>query len=170
MNKSSDGIVYIMHYSKICIPAHMVTMHTFLRSPLRPLARLCIFWPLHITLSKSYLTRKGDQEDGVLYKSPYMFGFKHVMTIQHDICSIMYHNMLYYITCITNPLSNIVEYRASAKKQLCRWWPQQAHHKLHDLHRWIQKLGQTHQKVAPEYIHIAHESCLPWKSQQNSSK
>lgn len=56
------------------------------------------------------------------------------------------------------------------KEQLCRGWPQEANHKLHDLHRWIQKLGQPHKNVAPEYIHIAHESCLPWNSQQISSK
>ncbi len=38
-------------------------------------------------------------------------------------------------------------------------------------HRCIQKLGQIHRCGTlglPEYIHIAHESCLPWNSQQIS--
>ena len=44
----------------------------FMRSPLRPLVRPCIFFASILMLSKSYLPRRCDWKGVVFYKSPYL--------------------------------------------------------------------------------------------------
>ena len=51
--------------------------------PCAPLARALHFWCLYIMLSKSYLPRRCDWKDGVLYRSPYIIDyvlFFHILT------------------------------------------------------------------------------------------
>lgn len=90
INKISDGIVYIIHYLKLCILTHMVTMNTFLRSPLRPLARLI---PIYVWLQACH-------DNSAKHLRPIMYH-------KYGILHYMYHeSSIKYCKCHASAKNN----------------------------------------------------------------
>lgn len=109
INKISDGIVYIIHYLKLCILTHMVTMNTFLRSPTAPSGTALHFFDPSISCSPNPILPEKEIKRTESCINPHVC-LASSMSWQFSKTSapLCITNMAYYITCITNPLSNIV--------------------------------------------------------------